>query len=133
MMTSTDLRPLFETIVKHIPAPAGDPEACCSCWLRISITAITSGGWRIGRVFNGTLQYGDDVAIAKLDGSLQKTRITKLYSFEGLKRVDETVGVHGRHSGDRRSRGHHYRRDVDQRRRRRSRCLAFRSTSRRSR
>ncbi len=35
------------------------------------------------------------MAIAKLDGSLQKTRITKLYSFEGLKRVDETIGYPG--------------------------------------
>ena len=49
----------------------------------------------IGRVFNGTLRLGDDVGIAKLDGSLQKTRITKLYSFEGLKRVDETAGPPG--------------------------------------
>src|SRR5204863_5957677 len=38
---------------------------------------------------------GDDVAISKLDGAIQKTRITKLYSFEGLKRVDETIGRPG--------------------------------------
>jgi GTP-binding protein len=49
----------------------------------------------IGRVFNGTLHRGDDVAIAKRDGSMEKTRITKLYSFEGLKRVDETVARQG--------------------------------------
>src|SRR6185369_2438740 len=49
----------------------------------------------IGRVFNGTVRLGDDVAIAKIDGALQKVRITKLYSFEGLKRVDETVGKPG--------------------------------------
>ena len=53
------------------------------------------GRLAIGRVFNGTLRLGDDVGIAKLDGSLQTTRITKLYSFEGLKRVDETVGRPG--------------------------------------
>jgi translation elongation factor EF-4 len=53
------------------------------------------GRLAIGRVFNGTIRIGADVAIAKLDGSLQKTRITKLYSFEGLKRVDETVGPPG--------------------------------------
>src|SRR5205807_6131771 len=54
------------------------------------------GRLAIGRVFNGTLHFGDDVAISKLDGSIHKTRITKLYSFEGLKRVDETV----RRTGD---------------------------------
>jgi GTP-binding protein len=41
------------------------------------------------------LKYGDNVAIAKRDGSMHNTRITKLYSFEGLKRVDETVGCQG--------------------------------------
>ena len=53
------------------------------------------GRLAIGRVFNGTLRHGDEVGICKLDGTIQKTRITKLYSFEGLKRVDETVGVPG--------------------------------------
>jgi len=53
------------------------------------------GRLAIGRVFEGTLRYGDTVAIAKRDGSLQTTRITKLYSFEGLKRVDETEGRPG--------------------------------------
>ena len=53
------------------------------------------GRLAIGRVFNGTLRLGDEVAICKLDGSLHKTRITKLYSFEGLKRVDETIGKTG--------------------------------------
>jgi GTP-binding protein len=53
------------------------------------------GRLAIGRVFSGTLRFGDEVAICKLDGSIQKTRITKLYSFEGLKRVDETAGRPG--------------------------------------
>ena len=53
------------------------------------------GRLAIGRVFNGTLHLGDEVGIMKLDGSMQKTKITKLYSFEGLKRVDETVGIPG--------------------------------------
>src|SRR5205814_1345356 len=53
------------------------------------------GRLAIGRVFNGTLHLGDEVGIMKLDGTMQKTKITKLYSFEGLKRVDETVGIPG--------------------------------------
>src|SRR5579871_4460841 len=53
------------------------------------------GRLAIGRVFQGTLRHGEEVAIAKRDGSLQTTRITKLYSFEGLKRVDETIGRPG--------------------------------------
>jgi GTP-binding protein len=53
------------------------------------------GRLAIGRIFNGTLRYGDEVAIAKLDGTFHKTKITKLYTFEGLKRVDETIGKFG--------------------------------------
>jgi len=53
------------------------------------------GRLAIGRVFNGTLKLGDDVSICKLDGSIQKTRITKMYSFEGLKHMDETEAYPG--------------------------------------
>ena len=48
------------------------------------------GRLAIARVFNGTLRTGEEVGIAKLDGSLQKTKITKLFSFAGLKRTDIT-------------------------------------------
>ena len=48
------------------------------------------GRLAIARVFNGTLRTGEEVAIAKLDGSLHKTKITKLFSFSGLKRTDIT-------------------------------------------
>ena len=53
------------------------------------------GRLAIGRGFAGTLRFGDTVGISKLDGSMHTTRITKLYSFEGLKRVDETIGRPG--------------------------------------
>ncbi len=46
------------------------------------------GRLAIARVFNGTLHNGDEVAISKRDGSLHKTRITKLFTFSGLKRID---------------------------------------------
>jgi GTP-binding protein len=86
---SADLRPLFEAIVRHIPPPKGDPTAVLQLLVANLDYSDYLGRLAIGRIFNGTLRHGDDVAIAKLDGSMQKTRITKLYSFEGLKRVDE--------------------------------------------
>src|SRR6202162_2240093 len=92
---SSDLRPLFETILKHIPPPAGDPDASLQLLVANLDYSEYLGRLAIGRVFSGILRYGDEVGIAKLDGSLQKTRITKLYSFEGLKRVDETIGYPG--------------------------------------
>ena len=92
---SEDLRPLYEAILKHIPPPAGDPTAVLQMIVANLDYSDYLGRLAIGRVFNGVLNYGDDVAICKLDGSIQKTRITKLFSFEGLKRVDETIGFPG--------------------------------------
>ncbi len=92
---SDNLKPLFEEIVKHIPGPAGDPEAVLQLLVANLDYSDYLGRIAIGRVFNGTLRNGDTVGIVKLDGSLQKTRITKMYSFEGLKRVDEAIGRPG--------------------------------------
>ena len=92
---SQDLRPLFDAILKHIPCPAGDPDGILQMLVANLDYSDYLGRLAIGRVFNGTLRYGDEVGIVKLDGSMHKTKITKLYSFEGLKRVDETVGQTG--------------------------------------
>ena len=91
----SDLRPLFEAILKHIPEPQGDPDGVLQLLVANLDYSDYLGRLAIGRVFNGTLRFGDEVAIAKLDASIQKTKITKLYSFEGLKRVDESVGRPG--------------------------------------
>ncbi|MGI8989880.1 MAG: translational GTPase TypA [Bryobacteraceae bacterium] len=92
---SDNLKPLFESILSHIPHPAGDAQAVLQMIVANLDYSDYLGRLAIGRVFNGTLKYGDEVGVVKLDGSLQKTKITKLYSFEGLKRVDETVGLPG--------------------------------------
>jgi len=90
-----DLRPLFDAIVQHIPAAPGDPDGTLQMLVANLDYSDYLGRLAIGRVFEGRLKLGDEVGIVKLDGSLQKTRITKLYSFEGLKRVDETTGCPG--------------------------------------
>ena len=93
---STDLRPLFDAILEHIPHPAGDQDEILQMLVANLDYSDYLGRLAIGRVFEGTLRLGDEVAIVKLDGSIHKTKITKMFSFEGLKRVDETVG----HPGD---------------------------------
>lgn len=92
---STNLRPLFETILEKTPPPPGDPDAILQLLVANLDYSDYLGRLAIGRVFNGTLRLGDEVSIAKLDGSFHKTKITKLYSFSGLKRVDETIGRTG--------------------------------------
>lgn len=90
-----DLQPLFETIISRIPAPKGDAESTLQLMVANLDYSDYLGRLAIGRVFSGTLRMGDEVSICKLDGSIQKTRITKMYTFEGLKRVDETVATPG--------------------------------------
>jgi len=90
-----DLQPLFEALVKTIPEPAGDPEGVLQVLVANLDYSDYLGRLAIARVFNGTLHYGDEVGIAKLDGSLEKVKITKLFSFDGLKRVDITVAELG--------------------------------------
>jgi GTP-binding protein len=85
-----NLQPLFESIVKTIPAPKGDPAGPLQILVANLDYSDYLGRLAIARVFNGTMYTGEDVAIAKLDGSLHKTKITKLFSFSGLKRTDIT-------------------------------------------
>ena len=92
---ATDLRPLFDTILERIPSPVGDPAGILQLLVANLDYNDYLGRLAIGRVFNGVLNLGDEVSVCKLDGSLQKTRITKLFSFEGLKRVEETRGEPG--------------------------------------
>jgi len=92
---SEDLRPLFRAIVEHIPPPSGDAEAPLQAQVANLDYSDYLGRLAICRVSRGTLPLGADVAIVKLDGRIQRTRITKLYSFEGLKRIEETLGRPG--------------------------------------
>src|SRR5271169_1695286 len=69
-----NLQPLFEAIVKHIPGAPGDPDATLQMLVANLDYSDYLGRLAIGRVFQGTLKYGDDVGIVKLDGTLQKTR-----------------------------------------------------------
>src|SRR5207248_5054470 len=93
--SSSDLRPLFDTIIQRVPDPPGDAEGPLQMLVANLDYSDYLGRLAIARVFNGTLNLGDEVGIVKLDGTVQKTKITKLYSFEGLKRVDETIGKPG--------------------------------------
>src|SRR6267378_1756267 len=89
---SKDLLPLFETIVKSIPAPPGDSEGVLQIQVMNLDYSDFLGRIAIGRVFNGTIKRGTDVGISKLNGKLESTRITKLYTFRGLER-DEAESV----------------------------------------
>src|SRR5229473_2490987 len=76
-----DLRLLFEAIVDTIPAPQGDKDGPLQILVANLDYSDYLGRLAIARVFSGTMKTGEDVAIAKRDGSFQKTKITMLFTF----------------------------------------------------
>ena len=84
-----DLRPLFDAIVKHVPPPMGSADDP----LQILVANLDSSDYlgriAIGRIFNGRVKLGDDVAICSPSHpEARKAKITKMFSFDGLKRVE---------------------------------------------
>jgi GTP-binding protein len=83
-----DLRPLFEAIVHHVPPPRGDHDAGLQLLVANLDASDYLGRIAVGRIFNGRVRIGDAVAVCKHDGRVEQTRVTKLFAFDGLKRVD---------------------------------------------
>ncbi len=84
-----DLTPLFETIVKHTPPPSGSKEEP----LQMQIFTLDYDNYvgRIGiaRIFNGEVKRGDEVVLVEQKtGNVQKGRVTKLFTFKGLERLE---------------------------------------------
>ncbi len=89
-----DMRPLFEAILKYVPAPEGDPDGP----LQILFSNIDhddyTGRIGVGRVERGRVKNGQSVALCRRDGTVVNAKIGKLYEFEGLKRVEcESAGL----------------------------------------
>ena len=85
---SDDLRPLFDAIVEHVPPPRGDPAAPLQILVANLDASDYLGRIAVGRIFNGTVKLNDPIAVVKLEGHVEPTRVTKLYAFDGLKRIE---------------------------------------------
>ncbi|WP_179865545.1 MULTISPECIES: translational GTPase TypA [unclassified Bacillus (in: firmicutes)] len=84
----SNMNALFDTIIEHIPAPIDNSEE----GLQFQVTLLDYNDYvgriGIGRIFRGTMQVGQSVALMKLDGSVKQFRITKMFGFIGLKRIE---------------------------------------------
>jgi GTP-binding protein len=90
----TDLRPLFEAIMTHVPPPSGDPAQPLQMLVANLDASDYLGRIAIGRIFRGRVKVGDPIAVMKIGGGVQQTRVTKLFAFDGLKRVEvESAGA----------------------------------------
>src|SRR6476660_2971269 len=90
-----DLRPLFDAIVDYVPPPRGDVDAPLQMLVANLDSSDYLGRIAIGRVFNGRIKVGDQVAVCKLDRRVQETKVTKLFAFEGLRRIEITEAAAG--------------------------------------
>ncbi len=79
----TDITPLFDAIIKHIPAPTGDPKKP----LQMLVTSITGDDFK-GRVYNGVIKAGQEIVHINRQGEAKKYRLTSLMTFSGLGRVE---------------------------------------------
>jgi GTP-binding protein len=82
-----DLRPLFEALIAHIPPPKAAGDGPLQLLIANLDYSDYLGRLAIGRIFSGRVAVGDQVAVAKTDGTLQTRKVTKLYGFEGLERT----------------------------------------------
>ncbi|MBD1921065.1 translational GTPase TypA [Microcoleus sp. FACHB-831] len=85
---ATDMQPLFEAILRHVPPPVGDPNKP----LQLQVTTLDYseyvGRIVIGRIHNGTIKAGQQAALVTESGAIVKTKVSKLMGFEGLKRIE---------------------------------------------
>jgi GTP-binding protein len=92
----TDILPVFEALLKHVPAPHGDPDKS----LQIQISSILFNDYvgriGVGRVFNGRIKSGQQIIVVRRDGTQVKTKAQQVQVFDGLGRKD----VDGAEAGD---------------------------------
>ena len=89
------LRPLLDAIADRMPAPPGNPDDP----LQVLVANLDGNDYlgriAIGRIVNGRVATGDAIAVSKLDGAVERTRVTKLYVFNGLERMEVAQAAAG--------------------------------------
>ena len=85
--TSDNMRPLFETILKHTPEPAGSADAVLQFQISQLDYSTYTGRLGIGRILNGRIKPGQIVSVMQADEQIAQGRINQLLGFKGLERV----------------------------------------------
>ncbi len=92
--TNTDMTPVSEKIVAHIPPPSGSADAPLQMQVNSIDYSPYLGRMGIGKVVNGIFEVNKDIAVARRDGSISPVRISKIFRFEGDQKVPtNTAGV----------------------------------------
>ncbi|MTI94432.1 MAG: translational GTPase TypA [Firmicutes bacterium] len=91
----SDLQPLFDMIVQEIPAPTADPDGILQLQINTLDYDDYVGKVGIGRIQHGTLKAGQQVALCKRDEKIELHKIGKLWTYDGLSRLDADVAIAG--------------------------------------
>ncbi|MGD6833159.1 translational GTPase TypA [Sutcliffiella halmapala] len=83
-----NMEAIYESIIEHIPAPIDNSEEPLQFQVALLDYNDYVGRIGVGRIFRGTMKVGQQVALMKLDGSVKQFRVSKLFGFIGLKRVE---------------------------------------------
>jgi GTP-binding protein len=96
-MPGTDLVPLFDTIIKNVPPPPSDADGAFQMLVSTIDHSPYLGRLGIGRIERGTVRVGQSVALLPLepDRAVERSKVTKLYAFEGLDRIEVTEASAG--------------------------------------
>jgi GTP-binding protein len=89
-VTPVDLTPLFDSIIRHVPAPPSDDASPFQMLISTIDHSPYLGRLGIGRIERGTVHVGDPVMLLPLDGAQkgEQSRVTKLFTYEGLDRIE---------------------------------------------
>ncbi len=82
------VKPLLDAIIKSIPAPEGDDKGSFQCLISSIDYDKYIGRIGVGKISRGQVSKNDEIVLCKKDGEIIESRITKLYTFDGLKRIE---------------------------------------------
>ena len=90
-----NMQSLYETIIDYVPAPVDNREEPLQFQIALLDYNDYVGRIGVGRVFRGTMRVGDNVSLIKLDGTIKNFRVTKIFGYFGLNRVEVQEAVAG--------------------------------------
>ncbi len=82
----SDLKPLFDAILRHVPGPRADKKAPLQMLITMLDYSDYLGQMAVGRIFHGAIQEGQDIVLVKQDGVQRQAKVTKILGYRGLKR-----------------------------------------------
>jgi GTP-binding protein len=83
-----DIQPVFDALLKHVPAPHGDPERTLQMQISSILYNDYVGRIGVGRIYNGVIKTGQQITVVRRDGTQIKSKVQQVQLFDGLGRIN---------------------------------------------